>query len=96
VVGSYFATGARLVDEVYETLTLPGEPLEAPRFVMSAEWTLEQMQGFIASWSGTQKYIEERGENPADLIAPELTRLWGRANEVRTVRWPLYARVSRL
>ena len=96
VVAPFFAPGARLVDQRYETMTLPGTPIEAPSFLVTAEWTLEQMLAYIASWSGTQRYIQERGEDPAALIAGELERLWEGRDAVRAVRWPLYVRVSRV
>jgi SAM-dependent methyltransferase len=96
VLAPYFAAGARSVDDLYETLSLPGEPLDTPSFVMSADWDLDRMRGFIASWSGTRRYLEERREDPAERIGPELERLWGPSETVRTVRWPLFLRVSRL
>ncbi len=96
VVSPYFAAGAKLVDERYETITLPGEPIAAANFYVSAAWNLDQMLAFIASWSGTQQYLKECGEDPVTLIAEELEHLWGERGSVHTVRWPLYMRISRL
>jgi SAM-dependent methyltransferase len=96
VLAPYFRAGARLVDEAYQGLQLPGEPLAAPPFTMSAEWSLDRMLAFIRSWSGTQKYLEEKGKDPTDLIAPELERLWGGRDTVHTVRWPLIVRMTRI
>lgn len=96
VLYPYFAAGARLVDERYGSLTLPGTPLPAGSWRVSATWNLDQMVAFIASWSGTQQYIKERGEDPVALIAQELEHLWGGRERTHAVRWPLYARISRL
>jgi SAM-dependent methyltransferase len=96
VLSPYFAVGARLVDARYETITLPGEPLAARDFSMSADWNLDQMLAFIRSWSGTQQYIKERGKDPVALIADELRHLWGERESIHLVRWPLYVRISRL
>jgi SAM-dependent methyltransferase len=96
VLREYFSPGARLVDERYEAITLPGAPIQAENFSMSAGWNLDQMLDFVASWSGTQKYIAERGEDPAALIARELEDEWGGRSRVHVVRWPLYMRISRL
>lgn len=54
------------------------------------------MLAFIKSWSGTQQYINERGEDPLALIAGELEQAWGNPERVHTLRWPLYIRISRL
>lgn len=90
----YFAPEVRIVDNRYNGLTLPGDPLPIPPFSVTAEWTLEQMLAFIASWSGTQSYIQQNGRSPLETFARELEDLWGSGRQ--TVRWPLYARVARL
>ena len=96
VVSPYFAPGARLVDERYETIRLPGKEIEVPQFWMNTTWNMEQMLGFIRSWSGTQRYIQERGEDPVKLIVGELENLWGDRAKTYTIRWPLFVKVSRL
>jgi SAM-dependent methyltransferase len=96
VLQPYFAPQVRLVDERYEGLTLPGETLHARTFHVSAQWDLGRMIAFIKSWSGTQRYLEERGEDPVALIAEELECLWGGREREQMLRWPLYARISRL
>jgi SAM-dependent methyltransferase len=96
VLYPYFAPGARLVDERYQTITLPGEALPAGEWSTSASWNLDQMLAFIASWSGTKQYIKERGEDPVALIAEDLEHVWGGRDRIHVVRWPLYTRISRL
>lgn len=91
----YFASGARLVDDRYASLSLPGEPLAAPEFFMTAAWTLDELRGFVESWSGTQRYMKERGVHPFAGVAPSLTRLWGDPDQTREIRWPLFMHVSR-
>lgn len=96
ILKPYFAPATQLVDEKYATLQLPGEPIAAPNFCVSAEWSCAQALDFIASWSGTQAYKEARGEDPVELVLPELEALWGVRETVRTVRWPLHLRAVRL
>jgi len=96
VLYAYFAPGARLVDDRYETITLPGKALTSGDWSVSVTWNLDQMLDFIASWSGTQQYLKDRGEDPVNLISDELQQLWGERNEFHEVRWPLYTRISRL
>jgi len=96
ILHPYFSPRVRLVDDLYETLILPGEALAPKAWSLSAAWNLDQMLAFIASWSGTQEYIKERGEDPALLIAEELEHLWGPREKIHVLRWPLYARISRL
>jgi ubiquinone/menaquinone biosynthesis C-methylase UbiE len=96
ILYDYFAPGARLVDDRYDNITLPGEPMDGGEFFVSAKWNLEQMQGFIKSWSGTQQYIKEKGEDPVALIGDELKQLWGHPENIQSLRWPLFIKISRL
>ena len=58
ILFNYFAPGARLVDDRYENITLPGETLDDGQFYVTANWNLDHMLGFIKSWSGAQKYLD--------------------------------------
>lgn len=91
----YFADGARLVDDRYESLNFPGEPLAVPVFRMTANWTLAQFHGYMLSWSGTQRYIKEFGIDPFLRVAPDLKPLWGDPERAREISWPLFMRISR-
>jgi len=94
----YFAPATRLVDRRYETLELAGQEIAvAPRFFVSAEWTLAETLDFVGSWSGSQAFREATGRDPVALAAETLRPLWGGAEEKRReIRWPIFLRVRRL
>ncbi len=96
VLKTYFAPGARWVDERYATLDVPGEPLPAPDLSASAEWDLAGVLAFVRSWSGAHRYREERGEDPAEVLRAELAPRWGDPSRRRRIVWPLYLRAGRL
>jgi ubiquinone/menaquinone biosynthesis C-methylase UbiE len=97
ILRPFFAPQVQLVDEHYRTLVLPGESLDTPSdLYITAEWKLEQMRSFIMSWSGAQKYLEDRGQDPIDTIADELGAIWGKPDTLHRVRWPLFIRASRV
>jgi ubiquinone/menaquinone biosynthesis C-methylase UbiE len=96
VLKPYFAPATRYVDERYETLPLPGSPIPAPAFEVTAEWSLDEALAFVGTWSGAATYRDETGDDPIERIRPALTRAWGNASARRTLRWPLFLRVQRL
>jgi ubiquinone/menaquinone biosynthesis C-methylase UbiE len=96
VVGPYFAAGARLVDDRYRGISLPGEEIVAPAFFVSVQWTPAQMLAFIRTWSGVQSYMRATGSDPVTPLTARMEELWGGADSLREVRWPLYLRVARL
>ena len=95
VVGPYFDPRARLVDEGYENLELPGEPLAPPPFFASVRWNLENTLDFVRSWSGTEALRSCSGRDPVAALAPEVAAAFG-DTRVRELRFPLYLRVHRL
>jgi SAM-dependent methyltransferase len=96
VVGPYFTSGARLVDDRYQAIELPGDVLETPAFMVSVEWTAAEILDFVRTWSGVQSYIDATGQDPVARLAPPLERLCGARDAARELRWPLYLKASRL
>jgi hypothetical protein len=84
----------RYVEERYRTLPFPFEELSPPAFAMAARWNLDQLAGFLNSWSATQRYRQEHGRHPLELVWAELAEGWGEPDEARDVVWPLYLRVG--
>lgn len=95
ITGAYWPPERRYVEEQYRTVPFPLDEIAAPSFAMQAQWTLEQMLGYLGTWSAVQRYRKERGDDPLRMIADELAAAWGNADVVRRVVWPLYMRVGR-
>jgi SAM-dependent methyltransferase len=91
-LGPYWPPSRRLVETGYRTLPFPFEESAAPAFRMEARWTLEQLLGYLGTWSATSRYVEARGEDPLGPLAANLARVWG-AGE-RRVEWPLSLRIG--
>jgi SAM-dependent methyltransferase len=96
LLSGYWPERIRYLEEHYATLPFPFEPVPAPRFEMQTEWYVQDMAGFINSWSATQRYLTENGEDALESVWTELGRAWGGADKKRLVSWPLYLRVGRV
>ncbi len=92
----YWSDRFQYLEDRYRTLPFPFEELEPPRLHMKTEWSLDQVLGFILSWSGTRKFVEENGERALRPLFEELEAAWGEAEQMRKLRWPLYFRIGRL
>ena len=95
VVGPYWPPERRLVEEGYRSLPFPFEEITPPEIAMTADWTLPELLGYLRTWSATTCYREATGRDPVQALAPELEGLWGPADVVRRVAWPLGMRVGR-
>ena len=63
---------------------------------MTAEWTLEELLGYVGSWSATARFIADRGTDPRDLLRERFTPIWGVPGSRHRLRWPLALRVGRV
>ena len=94
ITRSFWPPERRLIAERYAGIDYPGAAIETPAFEMSAQWTADDMLGYLRTWSACQRYQGRHGHDPVGLIEDELQAAWG--SDRRTVRWPLSVRVSRL
>jgi ubiquinone/menaquinone biosynthesis C-methylase UbiE len=96
IVGAYWPPERRIVEDGYKTLAFPFDELKAPEFRMVHSWDLEHLVGYLGSWSATQRFRKQNGEDPVALIADDLKAAWGDPAQQRDVIWPLHVRVGRV
>lgn len=84
------------LEEHYRTLPFPFDEIDAPPFTMEADWTLEDLTGFMSSWSASQRYREHHGRDPLEEVGEALSSAWGSSNARRRVSWPLHFRIGRV
>ena len=94
VVGPCWPPERRMVDDGYRSIVFPFTEIDPPTFTMAERWTLEQLLGYVRTWSATARYIEMRKEDPMPALASRLAEKWGDPGVVRRVEWPLTVRVG--
>jgi ubiquinone/menaquinone biosynthesis C-methylase UbiE len=93
VVGSFWAPERKLVENFAE-IPFPFQKIDAPNFEMAAQWNLDQLVGYLRTWSATQRFIAANNRDPLREIADELRDAWGDTKQTRRVIWPLTLRVG--
>lgn len=93
-VGPYWDFERGLVDTGYRTIDFPFEELSSPDFCMEAQWSLDDVLGYLRTWSATKGFIAARGFDPVLSVSTELRSAWGRSN-TRQIVWPLSVRIGR-
>ena len=93
IVGPYWPP-ERVLVEKFEELPVPFPRVDAPPFEMVAEWSVENLLGYLRTWSATQRFMAAEKRDPMDEIEGELREVWG--GKVRRVAWPLTVRVGRV
>jgi SAM-dependent methyltransferase len=92
--GPFWPPERELVETDYKDIQFPFPELSPVPFEMREQWNLDQLAGYLRTWSATQKFIAARGFDPVDSLMEELGAVWNNPEQVREIKWPLYLRVG--
>lgn len=95
VVGPFWPPERKMVGRAYLDLPFPFAEIEMPEFQIEVRWSLDQLLGYLRTWSATQRFLAANNCDPVDSIAVELARAWNDSDPKRRVIWPLTVRVGR-
>ncbi len=90
----FWSSRVRLANNHYRNIPFPFRELEAPSFTAEACWNLEEVMGYLMSWSSTQRFLDVRGYSPTDTLREKIHAAWGDPSSRRRVLWPLYLRLG--
>jgi SAM-dependent methyltransferase len=93
VVGPFWPPERKLVEN-FGDLPFPFPETKAPSFEMTALLNLEQLMGYLRTWSATQRFIAANRRDPLEEIYDELRSAWGEAQQLHRVVWPVTLRVG--
>ncbi len=95
-LGPYWPPERRWVEGGYRELPFPFEELSAPSFVMRAEWSLDQIMGYFATWSAVKAYRAALNRDPLPGPRAALEARWISNSGRKTLKWPLSLRLGRV
>jgi SAM-dependent methyltransferase len=93
IVGPYWPPERELVESGYAGIELPFRELETPSFVITAEWDLLHLLGYLRTWSASKRYLQQTGEDPVKSVSQELALAWGDPMSKKVVSWPMPLRL---
>lgn len=94
-VGPWWPPERRWVNLAYAGMPFPFADLPTPNFEIRRQWTLTDLLAYIRTWSATQRFIKETGNDPTLKLGETLTPLWGSPAEPQTIVWPIALRCGR-
>lgn len=94
-IGPFWPPERRLVDSGYADLPFPYTEQPAPALHIRQDWTLDELLGYIATWSAVRRARETGQDGILHRFADDLKSLWGGdALLRRELRWPIRMRVG--
>lgn len=94
IVSGYWDTRIQQNFDHYKNQPFPYPLIKTPNFFIEQEYTLSDFFNYLFTWSATQTYIKEQGENPLESLKTELINAWEDAQK-RKVIWRLFLKVGR-
>jgi SAM-dependent methyltransferase len=88
---AYWEPERKMVETRYRTIAFPFPELAVPAFDMRMSWTIDDLIGYLSTWSPLKRFRSERGFDPLAEIVPDLRTAWGDTAE-REVVWPFTMR----
>jgi SAM-dependent methyltransferase len=85
-----------LVEQAYTTIPFPFEEIPLPEMASTYPWNVDQLLGYLGTWSAVQHFIKQHGFHPIDdAFRAQLKAVWPEG-EIKTVRFPIFGRIARI
>jgi len=76
VLHDYWDNERRYVDEHYQTIPFPFKKIDSPVFNIDYQWHLQDLEGYLNTWSGLQNYIAAGNKNPLPELMKRIRSHW--------------------
>jgi SAM-dependent methyltransferase len=96
VVGPFWPPERRLIERQYRDIEMPFAPVKAPELAIDLPMKLDDVAGYVGTWSSTMRYRKEKGTDPVPILIDAIAPLWGNPDDVRLTSWPLAIRAGRV
>jgi ubiquinone/menaquinone biosynthesis C-methylase UbiE len=94
VLDGYWDTERNYIDENYTTIPFPFEEIEEkPELAITVTWTLNDLLGYLNSWSAVQHYKEKNGFSPLDQMLEKFKKAWP-DSRTYDVQFPVAMRIG--
>ena len=97
-IGAYWDPERKHIDSHYKTIPFPFETVETSQeFSIDVNWRLEQLEGYLGTWSSVNKYIKTHGSNPVlPFMQKVIEKKAWLPEETKMVRFPLFVKLGRI
>lgn len=84
------------VETGYRELPFPFAEEAVPQFAMTARWDMNDLLGYLSTWSAVKNYRQAPGRDPIPVLGERLAEAWGSPDTRKDIKWPLFLRLGRV
>lgn len=93
IIGPYWASERKHIDNHYQNIGFPFENTPPPQnFFIETTWTIDQMEGYLNTWSSLQTFLKTHTYNPVDELIAQMKKT-GKWDGRLLVRFPIFTKV---
>lgn len=92
-VGPYWDPERKYLEDHYRSVPFPYNEIESKEFTITQQWSLDDLLGYLNTWSSVQHFIKANGFNPVEELKADLKKLWTDLDVV-SFRFPLFLRLG--
>ncbi len=96
IVGPFWPPERKHIESEYRTIPFPFAEIKPPPFSLETQWNLNELLGYLNTWSATQRYISENGAHPLEKIMDKFAGAWGDPEMKKRIAWPLLLRIGKV
>lgn len=93
IIGPYWDPERKYLEEDYQSLAFPFSEIETPKFNQKYKWTIDQLLGYLRTWSAVKHFEKANHKDPVLLIEEDIRKAFGNRNEVI---FPILFRLGKL
>ena len=93
-VGQYWDPERKIIEQEYQSILFPFEDLGTHRFQLINQWTVDDLMGYLSTWSATRHYVKANGTNPVNEFEERIRAYWGDDSFKRVVT-PVFMKMGR-
>jgi ubiquinone/menaquinone biosynthesis C-methylase UbiE len=95
-INPYWPAERQLIDDQYKTISFPFHEINSPKIIMQKQWNINQLVGYLETWSSTQRCISDRGQEFMFGKLEQIINSVLSPEKLIVIDWPIYWRIGRL
>ena len=92
-LADYWDAERKYVDERYDNIPFPFTKIPAPDFKVEVQWSLEELSGYLNTWSAVQHFIKANSYDPVPAVINKIKTQWGNIQK-RNIYFPVYLKLG--
>ncbi|MDG2448263.1 MAG: class I SAM-dependent methyltransferase [Saprospiraceae bacterium] len=95
-IGPYWNKERKHIDNQYSSIPFNFDSIKVNQgFKISTSWSLDNLEGYLNTWSAVKRYVKQNNENPIPQLINQIKPYWAK-EESHRIEFPLFIKIGRI